>query len=880
MTCGNSPVRLSMGTFVLILMGTLLSMIMTLCFCLNCVSPSGKPVDWYIIYKVPKATREMPIKTTGEEFYYLDALNPVFSYIKDNIQEKQNNPLFNTLQQIYDGKAQVYAMYNDNPPPHYEYGNTTLINQTSQWIYHIGAHMKGAYAFDENDGFWLISSIPCFPAPQNQGYSYTDHQLKYAQSVLCVTLDKKYLTEMKKTFYLTKPIFYDGSKPDFQKLHHSSKTDKTSTVVPFTSKGEQKFLLFAKSDYFGRDLYDSLVAVKLEDNLFVETWKPNLPSNCSTHYEVHNVKKVKFDNESYWFPSTMDHAKWAVAEHKPWTCIGDINRNESQLRRGGGTMCLYHKGVASLFRELIKLKAFDSVDRERIWKLLRHYGVPCKLLDDLDFADDLALMQAQMQEKITTVEETSAQIGLNINIAKTKILSANTPSHASLNIEGKEIEEVEHFTYLGSILDQQGRTEADIKARIGKARVAFLQLGNIWKTKGITTRTKVRLFNSNVKAVLLYGSETWRMTVTTTNRIQTFVNSSKNQNVNTCVTSDGYSIYYSPGTLFLFKLCVTFRKTSGLITLPKRYIMYKIPRPTRRSPANTTGKEFYYMDSVNPVFTFKDVSIQEEKENPLFKTLQQIYEGKSSVYAMYNDERPDRYTVWFTAKENRTFQWETNGGAHMKGAYAFDENEGFWLILSIPKFPAPRKQGYSYGQSQIAKGQSILCVTLDKQYLRTEMEKIFYITKPTFYDRNNVAMKTGQKYISSSAVVGFKSKGGQKFRFFAKSDKFGMDLYDSLVALDLKDNLYVETWYPNLKSNCSTKYKVYNVEKVRFGDHYNFLSTTDHSKWVVAESKQWTCIGDINRNTSQFKRGGGTMCLNHQKVSKQFREIVGEFNKC
>jgi hypothetical protein len=45
-----------------------------------------------------------------------------------------------------------------------------------------------------------------------------------------------------------------------------------------------------------------------------------------------------------------------------------------------------------------------------------------------------------MQEKITT----AAQIGLNIT--KTKILRANTTSHAPLNIEGQEIEEVEHFT--------------------------------------------------------------------------------------------------------------------------------------------------------------------------------------------------------------------------------------------------------------------------------------------------------------------------------------------------------------------------------------------------------------------------------------------------
>lgn len=41
-----------------------------------------------------------------------------------------------------------------------------------------------------------------------------------------------------------------------------------------------------------------------------------------------------------------------------------------------------------------------------------------------------------------------AKIGLNISNAKTKILRANTPSNAMLNMEGKEIEVVENFTFL------------------------------------------------------------------------------------------------------------------------------------------------------------------------------------------------------------------------------------------------------------------------------------------------------------------------------------------------------------------------------------------------------------------------------------------------
>ena len=47
---------------------------------------------------------------------------------------------------------------------------------------------------------------------------------------------------------------------------------------------------------------------------------------------------------------------------------------------------------------------------------------------------------------------------------------------------------------------------------------------NVWKSRVIGKTTKIRLFNTNVKSVLLYGAETWRMNNTTLKRIQTFVN--------------------------------------------------------------------------------------------------------------------------------------------------------------------------------------------------------------------------------------------------------------------------------------------------------------------------------------------------------------------
>ena len=75
-------------------------------------------------------------------------------------------------------------------------------------------------------------------------------------------------------------------------------------------------------------------------------------------------------------------------------------------------------------------------------------------------------------------------------------------------------EEVESFTYLGSTINTVGGTDEDVKTRIGKARNTFRQLGNVWRSTTLSTKTKIRMFNTLVKPALLYESETWRTTNT------------------------------------------------------------------------------------------------------------------------------------------------------------------------------------------------------------------------------------------------------------------------------------------------------------------------------------------------------------------------------
>ncbi|VDP78474.1 unnamed protein product [Schistosoma curassoni] len=107
-------------------------------------------------------------------------------------------------------------------------------------------------------------------------------------------------------------------------------------------------------------------------------------------------------------------------------------------------------------------------------------------LDDLDFSNDLALLShthEQMQIKTVSVAAVSASVGLRVHKRKTKVLKFKAENSNPITLSDETLEDAESFTYLGSIIDEQGGSDADVKAGISKVRAAFLQLKNIWNSK-------------------------------------------------------------------------------------------------------------------------------------------------------------------------------------------------------------------------------------------------------------------------------------------------------------------------------------------------------------------------------------------------------------
>ena len=79
----------------------------------------------------------------------------------------------------------------------------------------------------------------------------------------------------------------------------------------------------------------------------------------------------------------------------------------------------------------------------------------------------------------------------------------------ALTLGNDVLEVVESFVYLGSCITAGGNVEDKISLRIQKARLAFANLRNLWRRYDVSLSLKGRVYNTSVRAMLLYGYETW-----------------------------------------------------------------------------------------------------------------------------------------------------------------------------------------------------------------------------------------------------------------------------------------------------------------------------------------------------------------------------------
>ncbi|XP_050079214.1 deoxyribonuclease-2-alpha [Anopheles maculipalpis] len=337
----------------------------------GCRLESGELVDWYYLYKLPKESSENDSPTNGLRYTYISSKDTsdrdtplqwhTARYTMNESASASARTIIPATRESPSTKLTI--MYNDEP--------------TNGPVDMVRGHTKGVVSTDGTTGFWLIHSVPKFPPIIGDGYSYPHTGMLYGQSFLCISLNASEMETVGHQLLYNEVTVYSTNVPAalatrFPTLKRAAEMAPANKSPPFYSQqtirssGGVKFVTFAKSRHFGKELYADWIAPVLGTGLMVESWQHgagNLPSECydNDHHHRHsvlNVREVSVGREDR-FKTLKDHSKWAVGGggeqggDEGWICVGDINRQEHQKQRGGGSVCQASVRVATLYRGMI-----------------------------------------------------------------------------------------------------------------------------------------------------------------------------------------------------------------------------------------------------------------------------------------------------------------------------------------------------------------------------------------------------------------------------------------------------------------------------------------------------------------------------------------------
>ena len=144
-------------------------------------------------------------------------------------------------------------------------------------------------------------------------------------------------------------------------------------------------------------------------------------------------------------------------------------------------------------------------------------------IDNLRYVEDTTLMaecEEELKSLLMKVKEESEKVGLKLNIQKTKIMAPSPIT--SWEIDGKTVETVSDFIFLGSKISTDGDCSCEIKRRLLLGGKVMTNLDSIFKSRDITLPTKVHLVKAMVFPVVMYGRESWTVKKAEHRRIDAF----------------------------------------------------------------------------------------------------------------------------------------------------------------------------------------------------------------------------------------------------------------------------------------------------------------------------------------------------------------------
>ena len=154
------------------------------------------------------------------------------------------------------------------------------------------------------------------------------------------------------------------------------------------------------------------------------------------------------------------------------------------------------------------------------------FGGSIKILGFADDLDDIGKSREELRRVCSPLLTTAKRVGLECNEDKTKYLVVSRTRHddAPLEVDGYRFGNVTEFPYLGSSVTHDNNISFEVNARIQSGSRCLQALTPLFRSRALSRRSKLRIYNAVLLPVVTYGCETWSLTQIPQRRLVVFEN--------------------------------------------------------------------------------------------------------------------------------------------------------------------------------------------------------------------------------------------------------------------------------------------------------------------------------------------------------------------
>jgi hypothetical protein len=147
----------------------------------------------------------------------------------------------------------------------------------------------------------------------------------------------------------------------------------------------------------------------------------------------------------------------------------------------------------------------------------------------LAYADDVNLLRDNIdtiKKNTETLIDASKEVGLEISVAKTEYMLVsrhqNVGQNRDIKIANRSFENVSQFKYLRTTVTNQNLIQEEIKRRVNSGNACYHSVQNLPSSRLLSKNLKIRIYKTIILHVILYGRETWSLTLREEHRLRVF----------------------------------------------------------------------------------------------------------------------------------------------------------------------------------------------------------------------------------------------------------------------------------------------------------------------------------------------------------------------